>query len=530
MYASFLYSCSTNPSTSVTNYTGACGFGSWSTTEADVSQPIPHALTADNFYVNCAVAPGTGKSFVYTVQKNGTDTGITVTISGSAVTAAADTAHTAAFAQGDTISVKAVPSGTPSNPAGLRWNLRQSASGTFAVLGGNSTTAITTTQFNVAQGATPLPSATEANCFTPSAIAGTASNLFVKCHVDPTPGNWTMVLRKESADTTLTCSITAGQTTASSDTSHTASFVGTDRWGVRCVAASTPAASRIQWGYTVTPTTDGDSCWGGSNAANQFTGAATQMMRVLSQQGSLSTADSAAYSTSPAGTAKALYGYVQTTPGGGKSWTFGMFKNGSSSTLTLSATANGVFSATGLTEAVAQEDFINIDVIPVSTPAASRLATGITFSQSAPATTPVISVSPVASGTASKTFSFTSTTGTWTNSPTATSYQWQRDVAGNLSYSNISSQTSANYTATSSDLTCNVRCVITASNAAGSTTAASNALGPVGDQLAVVSSVGAEWCANATVVYTAGGGAPTTPTYLNPSTAAQTTGWSSWYV
>ncbi len=530
MYASFLYSCGTNPSTSVSNFTSVCGFGSWTATEADVSQPIPHALTADNFYVTCAVAPGTGKSFVYTVYQNGSPTTITCTIAGSAVTDASDTSHTAAFAAGDTISVQATPSGTPTAPGGLRWNLRQSAAGKWAVLGGNSTTAITTTQFNLAHGATPVFSSTEINNYTPCAISGTASNLYVKSHVDPTPGNWTMTLRKEAAGTTLTAAITAGQTTVQSDTSHTASFAGTtDRWAMQCLAASSPAASRIQWGYSFSPATDGEMSWGASNAANQFSGAATQMMRVNSQQGSLSTADSAAYSSVPAGTAKALVAYVQTAPGGGKSWTIGMFNAGTATTVTLSATAVGLTSVTGLSEVLAQDALINLDMIPVSAPAASRMGIGLLFAQDPGAVTPVLSVAPVASGTASRTFSFTSTTGTWSNSPTATTYQWQRDTAGNLSYSNISSQTSANYTATSSDLTCHVRCVITASNAAGSTTAASNALGPVGDQLAVVSSVGAEWCANATVVYSAGG-APVTPTYTNQTTAAMTTGWSSWYV
>ncbi len=526
MFATFLQSTNSNPSASTTNFSGAAGFGKWTATETQVSQPIPHALTADNFRVTCVTSPGTGKSFAYTVVKNGTPTTITATISGSAATAASDTSHTAAFSAGDTISVQAVPSGTPTVPGGIRWAIRQSAAGAFAVIGGNSTTAITTTQYNNAQGVSDIPQATQINIYSPCPVAGTASNLYVRSDADPTPGNWTFNLQNEAADSVLTTALTAGQTT-SSDTSHTAAFTAGQGWAMKQTAASSPAASRLQWGFTFSPTTDGQSCWTASNG-NGFSNSVANMMKVNGVQSALSTADSAAYSNVHAGTAKALYAYVQTTPGGGKSWTIGMFKAGSATTLTLSATANGVFSVTGLTEVLADDDLVNIDVIPVSTPTSSRIATGILFAADPGAVTPVISVSPVASGTASRTFSFTSTTGTWSNSPTATSYQWQRDVAGNLSYSNISSATAANYTAISSDTGCHVRCVITASNAAGSQTAASNALGPVGDALAVVSSVGAEWCANSTVVYSVG--SPTTPTYTNQTTAAMTTGWSSWYV
>ncbi len=528
MYASFIMSTANNPSVSVDNFISAAGVPNWvATNDTAISQPIPHALTADNFRVTCAVAPGAGKSYVYTVMQNGSPTTITCTISGSAVTAAADTAHSAAFAAGDTIAIKSTPSGNPTAPGGIRTHIRQLAAGKFAVLGGVSNTAITTTQFGQAQGGTTLVNGTETSVISPVPMAMTASNLFVRSDVDPTPGNWTIQLRNETANANPVAALTAGQTT-NSDTSNTAAFTAGQRWAMHMTAAASPAASRLHWGFSVTPANDGESVWTASNA-NQYSNSVSNMMRITGQQSALSTADSAAYASVGAGTAKAIYAWVQTAPGGaGKTYTVGLFKAGTATTVTVACTAIGVTSATGFTEVLADDDLVNIDVAPSSTPAASRIATGVLFAATAPASAPVNSVAPVASGTASKTFSFTSTTGTWSNSPTATSYQWQRDVAGNLSYSNITSATAANYTAISSDLTCHVRCVVTASNASGSNTAASNALGPVGDQLAVVSSVGAEWCANATVVYSVG--APTTPTYTNQTTAAMTTGWSTWYV
>jgi hypothetical protein len=90
---------------------------------------------------------------------------------------------------------------------------------------------------------------------------------------------------------------------------------------------------------------------------------------------------------------------------------------------------------------------------------------------------PTNSVAPVASGTPTVGQTLTTTNGTWTGSPSF-AYQWQRDNTGGGSYSNIGSATASTYLLVSGDTSCNVRCVVTATNAGGSTAANSNALGP----------------------------------------------------
>jgi hypothetical protein len=91
---------------------------------------------------------------------------------------------------------------------------------------------------------------------------------------------------------------------------------------------------------------------------------------------------------------------------------------------------------------------------------------------------PANTVAPVASGTATVGQSVSTTSGTWTGSPTF-AYQWQRDNAGGSSYSNISSATASSYTLVDADDACHVRCVVTGTNASGSVSANSNALGVV---------------------------------------------------
>lgn len=73
----------------------------------------------------------------------------------------------------------------------------------------------------------------------------------------------------------------------------------------------------------------------------------------------------------------------------------------------------------------------------------------------------------------------TSTTGTWTGVPAPTyTYQWQRAATfgGGGSYSNIGGATAATHVVVAADIGYSLRCVVTATNAAGSASANSNAL------------------------------------------------------
>ena len=89
----------------------------------------------------------------------------------------------------------------------------------------------------------------------------------------------------------------------------------------------------------------------------------------------------------------------------------------------------------------------------------------------ASATAPVNTVAPVVSGIGYVGDLLTTTNGTWTGSPTSYSYQWKRGAT------NIG--TNANtYTLVSADAGLNITCVVTATNATGSTNATSNVFVP----------------------------------------------------
>ena len=87
---------------------------------------------------------------------------------------------------------------------------------------------------------------------------------------------------------------------------------------------------------------------------------------------------------------------------------------------------------------------------------------------------PTNTVAPVVSGVPKTTRTLSVTNGTWINSPTSYTYQWQRNNS-----TNISSATSSTYVVQNADLGYTINCRVTAINAFGSSTANSNSTAAV---------------------------------------------------
>jgi hypothetical protein len=93
----------------------------------------------------------------------------------------------------------------------------------------------------------------------------------------------------------------------------------------------------------------------------------------------------------------------------------------------------------------------------------------------APTLPPVIIGPPTVSGSPQQGQTLTATNGTWLDDPTSYSYRWLDCDGSGSNCSEISGATSSSYTLTSSDVSHALRVVVTASNAAGSGSAASAA-------------------------------------------------------
>jgi hypothetical protein len=91
--------------------------------------------------------------------------------------------------------------------------------------------------------------------------------------------------------------------------------------------------------------------------------------------------------------------------------------------------------------------------------------------------TPANTAAPAIGGAVTTGSILTTTTGTWTQAPTAYTYQWQKDAGSG--FVNITGAVSSTYTLAAGDTGTSIRVVVTAANSVGSTSANAPAVGPV---------------------------------------------------
>lgn len=95
------------------------------------------------------------------------------------------------------------------------------------------------------------------------------------------------------------------------------------------------------------------------------------------------------------------------------------------------------------------------------------------FGGGTPVTAPANTGAPAVSGSTVQGRTLTTTNGTWTDSPTSYSYQWQDCDAFGASCTNVAGATTSSYTLAASDVGHTMRSVVTARNSAGSTSVSS---------------------------------------------------------
>ncbi len=98
-----------------------------SAVESENQQFMPVAGTVSDFYVILNGSPGSGKSFTFVVRKNGANTPVTCTISGTATTGS-DLTNSVSFAAGDRISIMVTTSAAHPTARSMLWTAKFSPS------------------------------------------------------------------------------------------------------------------------------------------------------------------------------------------------------------------------------------------------------------------------------------------------------------------------------------------------------------------------------------------------------------------
>lgn len=367
----------------------------WGATEGLMEQLISSAGTMKNLYVELAVAPGVGQTITIKLRKNGADTALTVTISGTATTGS-DTSNTVAVVAGDRLCWQAAVSVLASGVTQPRISVDYAGDTAkeSQLMGGFGVGPTNAAYFPV-DGMAQTDPGTFNGGRQVCATAGTIKKLYV--NLDAAPGGVqtrTLTVYQNGSATALTVTITGAATTGN-DTTHSFTVAAGDTLALRDEESASATNANVNWGMTFLADTDNEfpilagttsspsdssTSWGVINQINQLTFSITESDRL---------------SIGRASWIKNMYVNVVTAPASGKSWAFTLRDNAAntaiSATIANTATTANDSEAAGV--AIANFDNLGFQIVPSGTPTATGgTAWGFTATMVEPASpfTPIM--------------------------------------------------------------------------------------------------------------------------------------------
>ncbi len=299
--------------------------------------PVPGAFRNMNVIVD--TAPGGAASWVITLRRNGVDTALTCTISGSA-TSCSDKTHVAPVEVGDILSYREVAS---NSPAGAVFYFSTAFSPTTAnetvIMAGSVTNLSTSALFYSEIGGTGSRNGTETLTQRILPEAGTLDNLFIGTN-NTAPGSGTSYVfttRQNAATSTQTCTIADTNKTCT-DTTNPITVAANDLFVLADQPLNTPAALRIGFGYRFVPVTKGDFIFMGGAGTTVMSQTNNSYFPLSGSESTIIAASSTNYVQHPM-LIKGISATIQNAAGVGKSRTFSLVVN--NATTTLSCTISG---------------------------------------------------------------------------------------------------------------------------------------------------------------------------------------------
>ncbi|HVX90325.1 MAG TPA: hypothetical protein VHC20_01675 [Candidatus Paceibacterota bacterium] len=227
------------------------GSAGWGVTESAAQNIFPDSGTFSSLYYSAASAPGSGKSYVWTLNKNASPTSVTCTVSntGAGGTACSDTTHTTSVAPGDLVDFSGTPSGTPASfTTGFGVSYTSKIPGAFVFLGSSLGTADSATAaryFSVS--GDRAVTGTEAVTQEVSPMSFTMTKLYISTLAPGGLASRTFTLRVNGADTALSCTITGANTTCANTSAI--NILAGDLLSVSDVPSGNPATGNPVAGF-----------------------------------------------------------------------------------------------------------------------------------------------------------------------------------------------------------------------------------------------------------------------------------------
>lgn len=365
----------TNLSSSATQYS-LPGYPYFNTEVIGLIAPM--AGTIKSFRLDLLTAPGSGKSRIFTIHKNGSPTDLSITISDLA-DSGSDLVHEVSFIAGDLISLVSTVSGTPAQSYCRHSFILENPTNNQSIIHGvgvaqSTYSAVTTFNASLIAGSVN----TAAGDFwghVPVPFDSTFKNLSISLAEAPGAGkSLTFTLQKNGIDTT-----------------HEVIISNTDTYGVCTTDPIDLAPGDFIRLKVVKSETDVN--WGGrlriagvleSDADNLYMMAATGGS-AMQNSGINYTQVSGLYSTGIAigareqmgqtpVTIKTLYAHIGQLSGNpqasGKGYTFTLRKNGVDTALTVNVEDGAKFNSASVDVIVADGDYFETKIIPINSPGA----------------------------------------------------------------------------------------------------------------------------------------------------------------
>lgn len=208
----------TNPNTGSASYSiiGGDSFV-YTTNQASSTEVIADSGTADFYYTNFASSPAVTRSYAMALMDNGVTTAITCTVSNPSTTCN-DIAHSASITSGDTLNISSTPTNAPAainNGGAVRFRSSKGNTSTFMGSTYSVMDSATLTRFLLPSGDKNI--ATAESGMQQIIPAPTILTNFVASTTPPGGvATRAFTVRKNGADTALTCTLTGSQASCSS--------------------------------------------------------------------------------------------------------------------------------------------------------------------------------------------------------------------------------------------------------------------------------------------------------------------------
>lgn len=362
-------------------------FGSGSSNPTLRQQRVPVAMTLRNLQIVLfsGSPPGVGKSWVYTIEKNGVATPLTVTVADNATTGS-NTTDVVTFQPGDMVRLALTPVNSPTATFPM-FSLLGESLGTDAqpfMVTFNGSSSNTTTMYINPMGGSNTPTVGAANMTMP--CSGVFHRIRCDLQYAPTSGkDYTLTLTKNNVNTALSTTV-ADAATSNENTTDQVRVEAGDVVTMAIIPTNTPTLSGGTYSILFTPDTKGDSI----QTYISFVQPSTTVVQYNPGFGvfvgiapSWDANESLYYlrTVMPVdATITSFYVRSALAPGSGKSYTYRLRDTGVDTAAVatisdLATTAN----ITGINVPISTMDQITVSATPTNTPTTSPIAFGYTL-------------------------------------------------------------------------------------------------------------------------------------------------------